>query len=189
MEIICLMGKPCTQIYKLADQLELRGYSRLVPYTTKKSLVIKGSKTTRYKFVTHKNALELEKNKLVAVWKQYSHDLIGIPHPFGHQRYVLIATPDVVRKLKKIYQGQVWQVFIDNQIQSTGLYVNAQSSEAKVMNLFKTNNYIAQPLLLSDSNTDEARKLADITIQDSQDYFRQVVKLLLQLEEIKNHKS
>lgn len=169
MEIICLMGKTYKQTYSIAKQLETHGYSLITPYTNIQQLQDNNKEHQNYRVTTSRNISDLRKNGLIAAQKTYKNGLIDVPHPFGYSKYVLVATPDIVKALKDIYKGQVWSVYT---------------------NEIKQNTYNKdEPLLLQKDNIKEAERIADLKIEESEDSFKQAVKILVGLKEIKTIKD
>lgn len=206
MEIICLMGKALTCRQELEKQLQNLGYHKLIKYMISDEDDL--DRNEDYRKLTFQEYLTLKNQSAVLKWIQYDNVKYGIPRPFGYLKYVIVATPDIVKILKKEYKNQVYQVYIDDDKQSDsnsaskqGSIENSETSENsenkrisnsdtiqdKLRNLRQVQEFIQSPFQVKETDEDKARKQADIVVEQDENPKRLALKIVYLLDKLKKY--
>lgn len=141
--IVCIMGKSGAGKTEVEKQLEKRGYTRSISYTTRK-MSNNEVNNVDYHFVSKKEFIGLVKKDIIMEYSMYAGDLYGSPHPIGVQKLVLVVEPHGYEKIKSIYGKQAIGVYIDvpdkivserveNRDRDTNESINKRIKEDKIL--------------------------------------------------------
>ena len=196
------MGKALTCRQELEKQLQNLGYHKLIKYMISDEDDLDSNED--YRKLTFQEYLTLKNQSAVLKWIQYDNIKYGIPRPFGYLKYVIVATPDIVEILKKEYNNQVYQVYIDDAKQSDNKQnsiensENSQNSENKrisnsdtiqdkLRNLRQVQEFIQSPFQVKETDEDKARKQADIVVEQDENPKRLALKIVYLLDKLKKY--
>lgn len=198
MEIICLMGKALTCRQELEKQLQNLGYHKLIKYMISDENDLDSNED--YRKLTFQEYLTLKNQSAVLKWIQYDNVKYGIPRPFGYLKYVIVATPDIVEILKKEYNNQVYQVYIDNDKQSDSdseqgsiensgnkRISNSDTIQDKLRNLRQVQEFIQSPFQVKETDEDKAKKQADIVVEQDENPKKLALKIVYLLDKLKKY--
>ena len=117
---------------------------------------------------------------VLALWEQFGNHYVGIPQPVGRTKYVIAASPRIVKYLKNRFKGQVWGVLVNSKCNKA---VSTNDLDTIVNNLAQS-GYIISPALLNNQNIKEAMQVADIIV-DNYDDSQLELKIQLDIDKIK----
>lgn len=141
-----------------------------------------------YKFIPKYYGDILLKCDVLLLWERFGGEYIGVPQPVGHSKYIIVANPDMVSKLKERFKGQVWAVFIqDNNFET--IEVNSIKGELKevedIVDSIQKSGHLALPLYVNNQNISDAIKISDLQI-DYSDKSKIEIYTLLEIDKLKN---
>ena len=200
------MGKALTCRQELEKQLQNLGYHKLIKYMISDEDDLDSNED--YRKLTFQEYLTLKNQSAVLKWIQYDNVKYGIPRPFGYLKYVIVATPDIVEILKKEYNNQVYQVYIDDAKQSDSEQSDSKQSDSewnslqnsenkrinnsdtiqdKLRNLRQVQEFIQSPFQVKETDEDKARKQADIVVEQDENPKRLALKIVYLLDKLKKY--
>lgn len=187
--MICLVGRPCTYRYEVAKALKDYGYEIIKPYKQVEQVEGKQGQlnlgvNSDYKYISKLRLDTLEQQGKLVLKTEIQGEVFGIPHPVGYSKYVIVATPEIVEKLKNIYKKQIITVLIDterkipqfNGQEKSGVYQGIDQSYTKFM---------SAPFTLNEREEQLYRLKADIVVENSAFVDRTVMRILVKLNESK----